>query len=47
MKNSHHFYQVRDAIVLASKRETFGFVLMEAMQVGTTVICANSGGDNR
>jgi glycosyltransferase involved in cell wall biosynthesis len=44
MKNPHHFYQACDAIVLASKRETFGLVLIEAMQAGTTVIGANSGG---
>ncbi|MBA3026794.1 MAG: glycosyltransferase family 4 protein [Sulfurimonas sp.] len=44
MKNPHHFYQACDAIVLASKRETFGLVLIEAMQVGTAVIGANSGG---
>lgn len=44
MKNPHHFYQVCDAVVLASKRETFGLVLIEAMQVGTAVIGSNSGG---
>ena len=44
MKNPHHFYQVCDTVVLASKRETFGLVLIEAMQVGTTVIGSNSGG---
>ncbi|MDD2790477.1 MAG: glycosyltransferase family 4 protein [Sulfurimonas sp.] len=44
MKNPHHFYQICDAVVLASKRETFGLVLIEAMQVGTAVIGANSGG---
>lgn len=44
MKNPHHFYQACDAVVLASKRETFGLVLIEAMQVGTTVIGSNSGG---
>ncbi len=44
MKNPHYFYQVCDAVVLASKRETFGLVLIEAMQVGTAVIGANSGG---
>ncbi|MGB3962680.1 MAG: glycosyltransferase family 4 protein [Sulfurimonas sp.] len=44
MKNPHHFYQLCDAVVLASKRETFGLVLIEAMQVGTAVIGANSGG---
>jgi glycosyltransferase involved in cell wall biosynthesis len=44
MKNPHHFYQACDAVVLASKRETFGLVLIEAMQAGTAVIGANSGG---
>ena len=44
MKNPHHFYQLCDVVVLASKRETFGLVLIEAMQVGTTVIGSNSGG---
>lgn len=44
MKNPHHFYQICDAIVLASKRETFGLVLIEAMQVCTAVIGSNSGG---
>jgi len=44
MKNPHHFYQMCDAVVLASKRETFGLVLIEAMQVGTAVIGSNSGG---
>nr|WP_321266223.1 glycosyltransferase family 4 protein [uncultured Sulfurimonas sp.] len=44
MKNPHHFYQVCDAVVLASRRETFGLVLIEAMQVGTAVVGANSGG---
>ena len=44
MKNPHHFYQVCDAVVLASKRETFGLVLIEAMQVGTAVIGSQGGG---
>ncbi|MFA6138646.1 MAG: glycosyltransferase family 4 protein [Sulfurimonas sp.] len=44
MKNPHHFYQICDAVVLASKRETFGLVLIEAMQVGTAVVGSNSGG---
>ena len=44
MKNPHHFFQVCDAIVLASRRETFGLVLIEAMQVGTAVIGSDSGG---
>lgn len=44
MKYPHHFYQACDAVVLASKWETFGLVLIEAMQVGTAVIGSNSGG---
>jgi glycosyltransferase involved in cell wall biosynthesis len=44
MKNPHEFFQICDTIVLASKRETFGLVLIEAMQVGTAVIGSNSGG---
>jgi len=44
MKNPHHFFQACDAIVLASRRETFGLVLIEAMQVGTAVIGPDSGG---
>ncbi len=44
MKNPHHFYQMADVVVLASKRETFGLVLIEAMQVGSAVIGSNSGG---
>jgi len=38
------FFQVCDTIVLASKKETFGLVLIEAMQVNTPVIGSNSGG---
>jgi len=44
MKNPHHFFQACDTIVLASQRETFGLVIIEAMQVGTAVIGSNSGG---
>ena len=44
MKNPHHFFQACDTIVLASQRETFGLVVIEAMQVGTVVIGSNSGG---
>ncbi len=44
MKNPHHFYQLCDAIVLATTCETFGLVLIEAMQVGTTVIGTNRCG---
>ena len=44
MKNPHHFFQACDAIVMASKRETFGLVVIEAMQAKTAVIGSNSGG---
>ncbi len=44
MKNPHNFYQICDSIVLASKRETFGLVLVEAMGMQTAVIGSNSGG---
>ncbi len=44
MKNPHHFFQACDVIVMASKRETFGLVVIEAMQVQTAVIGSNSGG---
>ena len=44
MKNPHRFFQACDAVVLASRRETFGLVLIEAMQVGTAVIGPDSGG---
>lgn len=44
MKNPHHFYQLCDAVVLATTCETFGLVLIEAMQVGTAVIGTNRCG---
>ncbi|PHQ89460.1 MAG: glycosyl transferase [Sulfurimonas sp.] len=44
MKDPHHFYQICDCIVLASKKETFGLVLLEAIQMKTAVIGSNSGG---
>jgi len=44
MKNPHHFFQLCDAVVMASRRETFGLVVIEAMQVQTAVIGSNSGG---
>ncbi|MDQ7042149.1 MAG: glycosyltransferase family 4 protein [Sulfurimonas sp.] len=44
LENPQHFYQLCDAIVLASKRETFGLVLVEAMSAGTAVVGSNSGG---
>ncbi len=44
MKNPHHFFQACDVIVMGSKRETFGLVVIEAMQAQTAVIGSNSGG---
>lgn len=44
MNNPHHFMQVCDAIVLATEHETFGLVLIEAMQMQTAVIGADRGG---
>jgi glycosyltransferase involved in cell wall biosynthesis len=44
MKNPHHFFQACDVIVMGSKRETFGLVVIEAMQVQTAVVGSNSGG---
>ncbi len=44
MDNPHEFFQICDTIILASKRETFGLVLIEAMQMQTAVIGSNSGG---
>ncbi|QOP46122.1 glycosyltransferase family 4 protein [Sulfurimonas paralvinellae] len=44
MKNPHHFFQACDVIVMASRRETFGLVVIEAMQMGTAVVGSNSGG---
>ena len=43
-KNPHSFMQACDAVVMASKCETFGLVSIEAMQVETVVIGANSCG---
>ena len=44
MKNPHHFYQLCDTVVLATPCETFGLVVIEAMQVGTAVIATNRCG---
>jgi glycosyltransferase involved in cell wall biosynthesis len=43
-KNPHRFMQACDVVLMTSKHETFGLVTIEAMQVGTAVIGANSGG---
>lgn len=38
------FMQIADCVVLATKKETFGLVLIEAMKCGTCVVASNSGG---
>jgi len=43
-KNPHRFMQACDLMVLATQCETFGLVLIEAMQVGTAVIASNQCG---
>ena len=40
----HKFMQACDCMIMASKNETFGLVTIEAMQMQTVVIGANSGG---
>ena len=40
----HEFMQGCDLMLTTSKNETFGLVTVEAMQCGTAVIAANSGG---
>lgn len=44
VKDPHKFMQVCDAVVLATECETFGLVVIEAMQVGTAVIATNRCG---
>jgi len=44
MKTPSEFYQLCDAVVLASKRETFGLVLVEAMRMKSAVLGSKSGG---
>jgi len=43
-KNPHRFMQACDVMVLATECETFGLVVIEAMQVQTTVVATNSCG---
>ena len=43
-KQPHRFMQTCDVMVLATRCETFGLVLIEAMQVGTPVIASKSCG---
>lgn len=42
--NVSEYMQLCDCVVLASDAETFGLVLIEAMQIGVAVIGTNSGG---
>ncbi len=44
MKEPSHFYQICDTIVLATQKETFGLVLIEAMRAGTAIVGSDSGG---
>jgi len=43
-KNPHHFMQASDVIVLATDCETFGLVVIEAMQVQTPALATNKCG---
>ena len=43
-KNPHKFMQASDSVVLATPCETFGLVLIEAMQVGTAVVATDQCG---
>jgi len=43
-KNPHRFMQACDCVVLATPCETFGLVVIEAMQVGTAVVATNDCG---
>lgn len=44
MEETTYFYKSIDALVMASKSETFGMVTIEALASGTPVIGSNSGG---
>ena len=44
LKSPSSFYAACDTIVMASKRETFGLVLVEAMLMKKSVVAPNSGG---
>ncbi|RXJ81201.1 glycosyltransferase family 4 protein [Arcobacter sp. F2176] len=43
-KEPHKFMQACDVILMTSKNETFGLVIIEAMKNNTAVIASNSGG---
>lgn len=44
VSNPNDFMQISDCVVLATKKETFGLVLIEAMKCGICVLASNSGG---
>ncbi len=44
VNNPSEFMQLSDAVVLATNNETFGLVLIEAMQAGIAVVASNNGG---
>ena len=44
VSNPTDFMQISDCLVLATKKETFGLVLIEAMKCGVCVLGSNSGG---
>ncbi|MEA2019662.1 MAG: glycosyltransferase family 4 protein [Campylobacterota bacterium] len=44
LKETNSFYEACDLVVLASENETFGLVLIEAMNSGTAVVGSDSGG---
>ncbi|MDN5126546.1 glycosyltransferase family 4 protein [Aliarcobacter butzleri] len=44
INNPTDFMQISDCVVLATKKETFGLVLIEAMKSGVCILGSNSGG---
>ncbi|QKF72671.1 glycosyltransferase, family 1 [Aliarcobacter faecis] len=44
VSNPTDFMQISDCVVLATQKETFGLVLIEAMKCGICVLGSNSGG---
>ena len=44
VSNPTDLMQISDCVVLATKKETFGLVLIEAMKCGVCVLGSNSGG---
>ena len=44
VSNPTDFMQISDCVVLATKKETFGLVLIEAMKCGVCILGSNSGG---